>query len=316
MSYNKPYTYHIKCPNGKQYYGYRYSNKVSPSEDLWKVYFTSSKLVKELREQVRDDSQFVATVDKVFETAADARAYEEKYLRENNCVESDDWLNRVNYGHKWHYRAETEEERHALSEKKKKYYKENPHPWTGRKHSEETKEKIRAIRTGTKATEEAKRNLSAAMSGSGNGMYGRKHSEETIEKIRAKAKGRKGLRGKDNPMYGKTPWNKGKIGVFTEETRRKMSENMKKYYKENPHPMTGRKHSEETKMKLSESRKGRGGRKGKDNPMYGKTPWNKGKRHTEESKRKMSEAVKKRHAAKKAKSSNNTLERFFNTESS
>ena len=253
MSYNKPYTYHIKCPNGKQYYGYRYSNKVSPSEDLWKVYFTSSKLVKKLREQY-DDSQFIATVDKVFETPDDARAYEEKFLTENNCVESDDWLNRVNYGHKWHYRPETEEERHALSERMKKYHKENPHPFEGRKHSEETKEKIRASLTGTKATEEAKRNLSAAMSGSGNPMYGRKHSEETKEKIRAKAKGRKGLRGKDNPMYGKTPWNKGKTGVITEETKRKMSE-----------------------------------------------------------------AAKKRHAAKKAKSSkatnNNTLERFFNTES-
>ena len=221
MSYNKPYTYHIKCPNGKQYYGYRYSNKVSPSEDLWKVYFTSSKLIKELREQVCDDSQFIATVDKVFETSDDARAYEEKYLIENNCVESDDWLNRVNWGHKWHYRPETEEELRVVSERMKKYYKENPHPWTGKNHSEETKEKIRAIRTGTKATEEAKRNLSAALSGSGTGMYGRKHSEETKEKIRAKAKGRKG-----SGMYGKTAWNKGK--KRSEETKRKISESNKK----------------------------------------------------------------------------------------
>ena len=181
MSYNKPYTYHIKCPNGKQYYGYRYSNKVSPSEDLWKVYFTSSKLVKKLREQY-DDSQFIATVDKVFETPDDARAYEEKYLRENNCVESDDWLNRVNYGHKWHYRPETEEERRALSEKKKKYYKENPHPFAGKKHSEETKEKIRAIRTGTKATEEAKRKMSEAKKGM---------SEETKRKMSEAAKKRR-----------------------------------------------------------------------------------------------------------------------------
>ena len=314
MSYNKPYTYHIKCPNGKQYYGYRYSNKVSPSEDLWKVYFTSSKLIKELREQVCDDSQFVATVDKVFETAADARAYEEKYLTENNCVESDDWLNRVNYGHKWHYRPETEEELRVVSERMKKYYEENPHPWTGKNHSEETKKKICAIRTGTKATEEAKRNMSAAQSGSGNGMYGRKHSEETKEKIREKAKGRKGLKGKDNPMYGKTAWNKGKPEIYTEEVRRKMSETMKKYYEENPHPWTGRKHSEETILKMSEIETGRNGLRGKDNGNYGKTPWNKGKKRSEETKRKISESQKKRYAVKKAKSSKptNTLERFFN----
>mgnify|MGYP003123021541 CR=1 FL=1 len=226
MSYNKPYTYHIKCPNGKQYYGYRYTNKVSPSEDLWKVYFTSSKLIKELREQVCDDSQFVATVDKVFETAADARAYEEKYLTENNCVESDDWLNRVNYGHKWHYRPETEEEHRAASERLKKYYEKNPHPWTGRNHSEETKEKLRAIRTGTKATEETKRNMSIAQSGSNNPMYGRTHSEETKRKISVKSKG-------NNHWLGKH---------HTEETKRKLR---------------GRTVSEETKRKISESQKKR-----------------------------------------------------------
>ena len=84
-------------------------------------------------------------------------------------------------------------------------------------------------------------------------MYGKKHSEETKEKIRAKATGRKGLRGKDNPMYGKTSWIKGKR--HTEEAKKKMSEKVKKYYEENPHPWTGKKHSEETKRKLSEMRK-------------------------------------------------------------
>ena len=61
-------------------------------------------------------------------------------------------------------------------------------------------------------------------------------------------------------------------------------------------------------------RKGKGGRKGKDNPMYGKPAWNRGKKRSEETKRKISESHKKRHAAKKAKSSKptNTLERFFN----
>jgi hypothetical protein len=225
-NYMLPYTYLIKCPNGKQYYGYRYANEVPPNEDLWKVYFTSSKLIKELREQYNDDSQFVAIVDKVFETAADARAYEEKYLTENNCVESDDWLNRVNYGHKWHYRPETEEEHLAASERLKKYYEENPHPWTGRNHSKETIEKIRATKTGTKATEETKRKKSIAVTGENNPMYGRKQSEETKRKIATKAKGNKHWLGKHH----------------TEETKRKMK----------GHPV-----SEETKRKISESHKRR-----------------------------------------------------------
>lgn len=35
-------------------------------------------------------------------------------------------------------------------------------------------------------------------------------------------------------------------------------------------PFYGQKHTEETKRKMSESRKGKGGRPGKENPMYGK----------------------------------------------
>ena len=91
MTYDA-YTYIIKCPNGKSYYGYRYANKVSPEDDLWKVYFTSSKRIKELREQY-DDAEFVASVDKTFKTAEEAHEYETKFLMENDCVHSDDWLN-------------------------------------------------------------------------------------------------------------------------------------------------------------------------------------------------------------------------------
>ena len=86
------YTYIIKCPNGKSYYGYRYANKVSPEDDLWKIYFTSSKRIKELREQY-GDAEFVASVDKTFKTAEEAYEYETKFLTENDCVHSDDWLN-------------------------------------------------------------------------------------------------------------------------------------------------------------------------------------------------------------------------------
>ena len=42
-----------------------------------------------------------------------------------------------------------------------------------------------------------------------------------------------------------------------------------KFYKEDNH-FYGKKHTEESKKRISESRKGKGGRFGKDNPMYGK----------------------------------------------
>lgn len=58
-------------------------------------------------------------------------------------------------------------------------------PMYGKKHTEETKQKIREIRTGTFASEEAKRKMSKAGMG--------KHT------------------GEKNGMYGGIPWNKGKI---------------------------------------------------------------------------------------------------------
>lgn len=70
----------------------------------------------------------------------------------------------------------------------------------------------------------------------------------------------KKITGRISPMKGKTP---------TEETRRKLSQSKKELYS-NPknHPMYGRNHSEETKNKLSVLQKGK--HSGNKNPMYGK----------------------------------------------
>lgn len=101
--------------------------------------------------------------------------------------------------------------------------------------------------------------------------------------------GGEGYAGKDHPMYGKK---------HTEESKRKMSESRKG----DLNHFYGKTHTEETKRKISESLKGtthteetktkmsearKGKFTGKDHPMYGKT-------HTEEAKRKISEASKGR----------------------
>lgn len=65
------------------------------------------------------------------------------------------------------------------------------HPMYGRRHSDETKEKISKAKTGKLMPEEFKRKISEITSGENNPMYGKHHSEETKEKISLKLRGRK-----------------------------------------------------------------------------------------------------------------------------
>jgi len=176
------YTYLIKCPNGKSYYGYRSANQTSPEDDLWKHYFTSSKVIQELREQYSDD-EFIATVDKTFTSADGARAYEENFLRKNNCVRSDEWLNRGNAGKDFFTKGHSDETRRKLSEAAKRRTRSDEHrrklseaaknksaehrrklseAAKGRKLSDETKRKLSEINRGKKLSDEHRRKISEA----------------------------------------------------------------------------------------------------------------------------------------------------------
>ena len=138
--------------------------------------------------------------------------------------------------------------------------------------------------TGLKHSEYTKKLLSAKFSGKNNYFYGKRYI------------------GKDNPFYnknhseesrakmseshiGKIPWCKGKKGIFSDETLKRMSEAKKGIplsmeHKKNirlsqsgeKHPMFGKKHTEETKEKIRQKALG--------------------KKATAETKAKMSEAQK------------------------
>lgn len=110
--------------------------------------------------------------------------------------------------------------------KRGKYGGENCY-WYGKKLSDETKRKI---------SEKAKKRLSDPTK---NGMYGKKHSKATIDKIKNKTIGRIGC-------------NKGKH--LSEETKKKLSESLKKYYETHSSPFACKHHSEETKKLLSDKR--------------------------------------------------------------
>lgn len=71
---------------------------------------------------------------------------------------------------------------------------------SGRCFSEETKQKIRESRLGSKVSEEAKIKMSKSRTGEKNGMYGKNHTEEAKKKM---SKNRKDTSGNKNHFYGK-----------------------------------------------------------------------------------------------------------------
>ncbi|MGL4999238.1 MAG: NUMOD3 domain-containing DNA-binding protein [Cetobacterium sp.] len=74
-------------------------------------------------------------------------------------------------------------------EKKSELMKGNKF-WIGKKHTQETKDKIGAVHKNKVVSEETKRKLSISkkgkMSGEKNPFYGKKHTEETKQKVREK----------------------------------------------------------------------------------------------------------------------------------
>ena len=132
------------------------------------------------------------------------------------------------------------------------------------------------------------------------GNQGKAMSEETKRKISVSHK-------------NSIPWNKGRTGVYSKATRKKMSEARKDL----PAPMTGWHHSAESRKKMSESAKGRSSpmkgkkhsesaRKKMSKGRKGKPSTFKGKKHSAESRKKISASLKgkKRSEAVRKKMSN------------
>lgn len=112
-----PYTYLVKwTKNDKWYYGSRYAKSCHP-DDLWIDYFTSSKEVQKLREELGEPD--VVQVRKTFHSAEEAVAWETKVLARmkvsilDNCLNQREnrWPLRPDYSH-------SEETKRKISEAK------------------------------------------------------------------------------------------------------------------------------------------------------------------------------------------------------
>lgn len=116
-----------------------------------------------------------------------------------------------------------------------------------------------------------------------NSFQGRKLSEEHRQKISESKIGEK------NPMYGVSLYGETN-GMYGKHHSEECRQKMKEMFSGENNPMYGKHHTEKTKKKISEARKGKYG--GENNPFYGKS-------HTDETKEKMRNAAKNRTDNKK-----------------
>lgn len=91
MTEHTPFTYLIGWANlNKFYYGVRYAKGCSP-KDLWTTYFTSSKLVDDMRSEYGEPD--IVQVRRVFDSREKAVLWEAEVLSRLKVLEDSKWLN-------------------------------------------------------------------------------------------------------------------------------------------------------------------------------------------------------------------------------
>lgn len=151
----QPYTYLIGwSKQNLWYYGVEFKKTAKPS-NLWNSYFTSSNYVKKYHKQFGDPD--VIQIRKIFETAEDALKWETKVLRRLKVIDSDKWIN-ISLGDGVSFKRGLP--RGYKNTKLSEFFQKNgPNKaFLGRKHTEETKEKIRLKIKGTKRPDVSRSN--------------------------------------------------------------------------------------------------------------------------------------------------------------
>lgn len=171
-----PFTYLIGWKDlNLWYYGVRFARNCHP-DDLWTTYFTSSKTVKQIREEYGDPD--VVEIRQTFNDSLQARLWEETVLRRIKAVRDRRWLNKSNCGKEFCNEQCSKEHRRKISISLKGSSFSEDHrknlseamrgrvaPNKGVPHSEETKSKISKSLTGVPRSEESRRKQAETRTG-------------------------------------------------------------------------------------------------------------------------------------------------------
>lgn len=143
-----PFTYLIGwSKHNIWYYGVRVKPGTTPA-DLWTTYFTSSKLVKQIRKDVGEPD--VIQVRKTFKTKTGALLWEHKVLRRLNVKKQPLWLNvSVGLGDNHHIGPHSCE---SIEKMKRSHQRKFSSGFIPTKHTEEYKQKLREHNPGSEAT--------------------------------------------------------------------------------------------------------------------------------------------------------------------
>ena len=186
MNTYQPYTYLIGWSDlDRWYYGVRYAQNCHPS-DFWVNYFTSSRHVKEFREEHGEPD--VIQIRNVFDTPEKAILWEERVLTRLKAGLSERWLNQK-IG--WNGGV-------PMSDLHRKKISK---ALTGKPKSDEHKRKNSLARLGSTLKESHKQNISSALKGRsfsaehrknlGKCNKGLKRRPETLAKMSDAVKGKK-----------------------------------------------------------------------------------------------------------------------------
>lgn len=153
-------------------------------------------------------------------------------------------------------------------------------PWClGKHHSEETKQKLRAINSGKTVSQETRCKISIATRGEKNPFYGKHHTDAARQRLREVNLGKHHNEETKQKCRAVMIGRKNALGYHpTEETLQKMREASLG----SKNPFFGKRHSEEQKAKWSAARSGA------NNPNFGK-------HFSEEHKQKIREANQGKH---------------------